>query len=131
MIEIKGRHVLLGVTGSIAAYKSPDIVRRLREHGYEVRVVMTASAEKLVSPTVFQAVSGEPVRGDLWDHQAEAAMGHIELARWADHVLIAPASAQHHRRACCWLSCKSSDYDLSGYRSQDYARTGYESGHVG
>jgi len=93
MIEITGRHVLLGVTGSIAAYKSPDIVRRLREHGYEVRVVMTASAEKLVSPTVFQAVSGEPVRGDLWDQQAEAAMGHIELARWADHVLIAPATA--------------------------------------
>lgn len=93
MIEIKGRHVLLGVTGSIAAYKSPDIVRRLREYGFEVRVVMTASAEKLVSPTVFQAVSGQPVRGDLWDHQAEAAMGHIELARWADHVLIAPASA--------------------------------------
>lgn len=93
MIDIKDRHVLLGVTGSIAAYKSPDIVRRLREQGAEVRVVMTASAEKLVSPTVFQAVSGEPVRGDLWDHQAEAAMGHIELARWADHVLIAPATA--------------------------------------
>jgi phosphopantothenoylcysteine decarboxylase/phosphopantothenate--cysteine ligase len=93
MIDIKGRHVLLGVTGSIAAYKSPDIVRRLREQGAEVRVIMTASAEKLVSPTVFHAVSGEPVRGDLWDHQAEAAMGHIELARWADHVLIAPATA--------------------------------------
>jgi phosphopantothenoylcysteine decarboxylase/phosphopantothenate--cysteine ligase len=93
MIEIKGRHVLLGVTGSIAAYKSPDIVRRLREQGAEVRVVMTASAEKLVSPTVFQAVSGEPVRGDLWDDRAEAAMGHIELARWADHILIAPATA--------------------------------------
>lgn len=85
--------MLLGVTGSIAAYKSPDIVRRLRERGAEVRVVMTASAEKLVSPAVFQAVSGEPVRGELWDPQAEAAMGHIELARWADIVLIAPATA--------------------------------------
>jgi phosphopantothenoylcysteine decarboxylase / phosphopantothenate---cysteine ligase len=93
MIEIKGRHVVLGVTGSIAAYKSPDIVRRLREQGAEVRVVMTASAEKLVSPAVFQAVSGQPVRGDIWDQQAEAAMGHIELARWADMVLIAPATA--------------------------------------
>ncbi len=93
MSELRGRRVLLGVTGSIAAYKSPDIVRRLKEQGAEVRVVLTASAEKLVSPTVFQAVSGEPVRGDLWDAQAEAAMGHIELARWADIVLIAPATA--------------------------------------
>ncbi|HJP05163.1 MAG: bifunctional phosphopantothenoylcysteine decarboxylase/phosphopantothenate--cysteine ligase CoaBC [Chromatiales bacterium] len=93
MSELAGRHVLLGVTGSIAAYKSPDIVRRLKDQGAEVRVVLTASAEKLVSPTVFQAVSGEPVRGDIWDEQAEAAMGHIELARWADQVLIAPATA--------------------------------------
>jgi phosphopantothenoylcysteine decarboxylase/phosphopantothenate--cysteine ligase len=93
MSELNGQHVLLGVTGSIAAYKSPDIVRRLRDAGAEVRVVLTASAEKLVSPTVFQAVSGEPVRGDIWDEQAEAAMGHIELAKWADQVLIAPATA--------------------------------------
>lgn len=85
--------MLLGVTGSIAAYKSPDIVRRLRDQGAEVRVVLTASAEKLVSPTVFQAVSGEPVRGDIWDEHAEAAMGHIELAKWADLILIAPATA--------------------------------------
>ena len=85
--------VLLGVTGSIAAYKSPDIVRRLKDQGAEVRVVLTASAEKLVSPTVFQAVSGETVRGDIWDEQAEAAMGHIELAKWADLFLIAPATA--------------------------------------
>jgi len=85
--------VLLGVTGSIAAYKSPDIVRRLKDQGAEVRVVLTASAEKLVSPTVFQAVSGEPVRGDIWDEKAEAAMGHIELAKWADLILIAPATA--------------------------------------
>lgn len=93
MTDLQGKRVLLGVTGSIAAYKSPDIVRRLRERGAEVRVVLTASAEKLVSPTVFQAVSGEPVRGDIWDEQAEAAMGHIELARWADCILIAPATA--------------------------------------
>ncbi len=93
MNELKGRKVLLGVTGSIAAYKSPDIVRRLKEQGAQVRVVLTASAEKLVSPTVFQAVSGEPVRGDIWDEKAEAAMGHIELAKWADYILIAPATA--------------------------------------
>jgi phosphopantothenoylcysteine decarboxylase/phosphopantothenate--cysteine ligase len=93
MSDIQGRRVLLGVTGSIAAYKSPDIVRRLKDQGAEVRVVLTASAEKLVSPTVFQAVSGEPVRGDIWDEKAEAAMGHIELAKWADLILIAPATA--------------------------------------
>ncbi|MGI9290300.1 MAG: bifunctional phosphopantothenoylcysteine decarboxylase/phosphopantothenate--cysteine ligase CoaBC [Gammaproteobacteria bacterium] len=93
MSELQGKKVLLGVTGSIAAYKSPDIVRRLKEQGADVRVVLTASAEKLVSPTVFQAVSGETVRGDIWDEQAEAAMGHIELAKWADQILIAPATA--------------------------------------
>ena len=93
MTELKGQHIVLGVTGGIAAYKSPDLARRLREQGAEVTVIMTASAEKLVSPTVFQAVSGGPVRGDLWDEKAESAMGHIELARWADLILIAPATA--------------------------------------
>lgn len=85
--------VLLGVTGGIAAYKSPEIVRRLAERGCEVQVVMTAGARELVGPLTFQAVSGRRVRTDLWDHEAEAAMGHIELARWADVVLIAPATA--------------------------------------
>jgi phosphopantothenoylcysteine decarboxylase/phosphopantothenate--cysteine ligase len=85
--------VILGVTGGIAAYKSPEIVRRLRERGAEVQVVMTASAEKLVSSTVFQAVSDRPVRSDLWDEEAEEAMGHIELARWADMIVVAPATA--------------------------------------
>jgi phosphopantothenoylcysteine decarboxylase / phosphopantothenate---cysteine ligase len=90
---MQGKHVLLGVTGGIAAYKSPDLVRRLRERGAEVQVVMTAGAREFVTPITFQAVSGRPVRSELWDAQAEAAMGHIELARWADAVLIAPASA--------------------------------------
>jgi phosphopantothenoylcysteine decarboxylase/phosphopantothenate--cysteine ligase len=87
------QRILLGVTGGIAAYKSPDLVRRLKEAGAEVRVVMTPSATRLVAPTVFQAVSGQPVRSELWDEAAEAAMGHIELARWATLVLIAPATA--------------------------------------
>jgi phosphopantothenoylcysteine decarboxylase/phosphopantothenate--cysteine ligase len=81
------------VTGGIAAYKSPDLVRRLIERGAEVQVVMTPAARKFVTPMTFQAVSGRPVRSDLWDESAEAAMGHIELARWAQLVLIAPASA--------------------------------------
>jgi phosphopantothenoylcysteine decarboxylase/phosphopantothenate--cysteine ligase len=85
--------VLLGVTGGIAAYKSPDLVRRLIERGADVQVVMTSAAQKFVSPTSFQAVSGRPTRNDLWDDAAEAAMGHIELARWAQVVMIAPASA--------------------------------------
>ena len=85
--------VLLGVTGGIAAYKSPDLVRRLIERGADVQVVMTAAAQRFVSPMTFQAVSGRPTRSDLWDDTAEAAMGHIELARWAQVVLIAPASA--------------------------------------
>src|SRR3981189_2082586 len=85
--------ILLGVTGGIAAYKSPDLVRRLMERGAEVQVVMTDAAQKFITPMSFQAVSGRPARIDLWDDAAEAAMGHIELARWAQLVLIAPASA--------------------------------------
>ncbi len=93
MAEQQTKRVILGVTGGIAAYKSPDIVRRLRAAGVQVRVVVTPSAARLVAAEVFQAVSGQPVRGELWDEEAEAAMGHIELARWADAVLIAPATA--------------------------------------
>ena len=85
--------ILLGVTGGIAAYKSPDLVRRLIEKGAEVQVVMTEAAQRFVSPMTFQAVSGRPARIGLWDEAAEAAMGHIELARWAQLVLIAPATA--------------------------------------
>jgi phosphopantothenoylcysteine decarboxylase/phosphopantothenate--cysteine ligase len=85
--------VLLGVTGGIAAYKSPDLVRRLIERGAEVQVVMTEAAQRFVSPMTFQAVSGRTVRSGLWDEAAEAAMGHIELARWAQLVLVAPATA--------------------------------------
>ena len=88
-----GRKILLGVTGGIAAYKSPDLVRRLIERGAEVQVVMTSGATQFVTPLTLQAVSGRPVRTDLWDCNAEAAMGHIELARWADEIVIAPASA--------------------------------------
>ena len=90
---MQGKRILLGVTGGIAAYKSADLVRRLRERGAEVQVVMTAAAREFVTPMTFQALSGRPVRTELWDASAEAAMGHIELARWADIVLVAPASA--------------------------------------
>ncbi|MFL6551616.1 MAG: bifunctional phosphopantothenoylcysteine decarboxylase/phosphopantothenate--cysteine ligase CoaBC [Povalibacter sp.] len=88
------RKILLGVTGGIAAYKSPDLVRRLIERGADVQVAMTRGAQQFVTPLTFQAVSGKPVRTDLWDESAEAAMGHIELARWADEIVIAPATAE-------------------------------------
>jgi phosphopantothenoylcysteine decarboxylase/phosphopantothenate--cysteine ligase len=87
------KRILLGITGGIAAYKSPDLVRRLIERGADVQVVMTASAQRFISAMSLQAVSGRPARSDLWDSAAEAAMGHIELARWAEIVLVAPASA--------------------------------------
>lgn len=86
-------NILLGVSGSIAAYKSPDLVRRLKEVGFEVRVVMTEGGRSFVTPLTLQAVSGYPVVYDLLDPAHEAGMGHIELARWADLLLIAPTSA--------------------------------------
>lgn len=93
MSAITSFKVLLGVTGGIAAYKGADLVRRLREQGAEVQVVMTEGAQHFVGAATFQALSGRPVRTDLWDAAAEAAMGHIELARWADRIVVAPASA--------------------------------------
>jgi phosphopantothenoylcysteine decarboxylase / phosphopantothenate---cysteine ligase len=90
---LKERHLLLGVTGSIAAYKAADLVRRLREGDAEVQVIMTAAAQGFVSPLTFQALSGNPVHTQLMDPAQEAAMGHIALARWADLLVVAPASA--------------------------------------
>ena len=87
------RHVLLGVSGGIAAYKACEVVRRLRDAGAEVRVALTENAERFVTALTFQALSGQPVRHGLWDAEAEMGMGHLELARWADAILIAPASA--------------------------------------
>lgn len=96
--------VLLGVGAGIAAYKSLELVRRLRGRGHEVRVVMTEAATHLIGPASFQAVSGQPVRCALWDPAAEAAMGHIELARWADLLLIAPATADLIARLAAGLA---------------------------
>ena len=85
--------ILLGVSGGIAAYQAADLVRRLRDAGADVRVVLSENAARFVTALTFQALSGNPVRTSLWDESAEAAMGPIELARWADHILVAPASA--------------------------------------
>ncbi len=92
-MSLKHKKILLGIGGGIAAYKSADLVRRLQDRGAEVRVVMSQSAMEFITPLTLQALSGHPVASDLLDPAAEAAMGHIELARWADLVIIAPATA--------------------------------------
>lgn len=93
MGSLLNTNILLGISGGIAAYKTPDLVRKLKAKGANVRVVLTQSAKEFVSPLSLQAVSGYPVSDDLLDPAAEAAMGHIELAKWADQLLIAPATA--------------------------------------
>ncbi|MFU9136364.1 bifunctional phosphopantothenoylcysteine decarboxylase/phosphopantothenate--cysteine ligase CoaBC [Erwinia tasmaniensis] len=93
MMGLTGKHIVLGISGGIAAYKTPELVRRLRDRGAEVRVVVTEAAKAFVTPLSLQAVSGFPVSDDLLDPAAEAAMGHIELGKWADLVILAPATA--------------------------------------
>ncbi|WP_028763046.1 bifunctional phosphopantothenoylcysteine decarboxylase/phosphopantothenate--cysteine ligase CoaBC [Shewanella colwelliana] len=92
-MSLTNKKILLGIGGGIAAYKSADLVRRLKERGADVRVVMSQSAQEFITPLTLQALSGHPIATDLLDTAAEAAMGHIELARWADLVIIAPATA--------------------------------------
>ena len=92
-MPLRGQNILLCVCGGIAAYKAAELVRRLRDAGAQVRVAMTGNALHFVGAATFQALSGAPVRTSLWDEAAEAAMGHIELARWADRVLVAPITA--------------------------------------
>jgi phosphopantothenoylcysteine decarboxylase/phosphopantothenate--cysteine ligase len=96
--------ILLGVTGGIAAYKSAVLVRRLKDFGFDVRVILTDGAQAFITPLTFQALSGHPVHTELLDPQAEAGMGHIELARWADLILIAPASANSMARLLAGLA---------------------------
>lgn len=93
MITLAGKKIVLGVSGGIAAYKTPELVRRLRERGADVRVAMTDAAKAFITPLSLQAVSGYPVSDSLLDPAAEAAMGHIELGKWADLVILAPATA--------------------------------------
>src|SRR3990167_7012131 len=90
---LAGKRILLGISGGIAAYKSADLIRRLKERGAEVRVIQTDAAREFITPLTLQALSGNPVANSLLDPAAEADMGHIELAKWADLLLIAPASA--------------------------------------
>lgn len=98
MTSLANKQILLGVTGGIAAYKSADLVRRLQDAGASVQVVMTPAAQEFITPLTLQALSGNPVHTQLLDPEAEAGMGHIQLARWADLVLIAPATADFMAR---------------------------------
>lgn len=98
MSSLANKQILLGVTGGIAAYKSADLVRRLQDAGARVQVVMTPAAQEFITPLTLQALSGYPVHTELLDPEAEAGMGHIQLARWADLVLIAPATADFMAR---------------------------------
>ena len=100
MNTLTNKRVLLGVSGSIAAYKSPDIVRRLQDLGAEVRVVITSGGREFVSERSLQTISKNKVHDNLWDKDAELSMGHIELAKWADIVIIAPASANTIAKLC-------------------------------
>ena len=93
MTRLTNKRILLGVTGGIAAYKSAELIRRMQDQGADVRVVMTAAAQEFITPLTLQALSGHPVATTLLDAETESVMGHIELARWADLILIAPASA--------------------------------------
>ncbi|AAZ27886.1 MULTISPECIES: bifunctional phosphopantothenoylcysteine decarboxylase/phosphopantothenate--cysteine ligase CoaBC [Colwellia] len=90
---LQDKKIVLGITGGIAAYKTPELVRRLKDHGADIRVVMTEGAKAFITPLTLQAVSGNHVSDSLLDSQAELAMGHIELAKWADLIIIAPATA--------------------------------------
>jgi phosphopantothenoylcysteine decarboxylase/phosphopantothenate--cysteine ligase len=100
MSTLMNKRIILGVSGSIAAYKSPDIVRRLQDLGAEVRVILTSGGREFVSERSLQTVSKNKVHENLWDSEAELSMGHIELAKWADVVIIAPASANTIAKLC-------------------------------
>ena len=120
MHRLTNRQILLGITGGIAAYKSAELTRLLKKAGADVRVVMTPAATEFITPLTLQALSGHPVHLQLLDPEAEAGMGHIELARWADHILIAPASADFIARCAAGMGndllttlCLASDAQIS------------------
>ena len=130
MSTLSNKRIIVGITGGIAAYKSAEIVRRLQDRGAEVQVVMTPSAEEFIRPLTLQALSGYPVHADLLDPEAEAGMGHIELARWADLLLIAPATADFiasmvHGRGNSLAQCY-----LSGHSGKGCRGASHESGYV-
>jgi phosphopantothenoylcysteine decarboxylase/phosphopantothenate--cysteine ligase len=118
--RLQDQRILLCVCGGIAAYKAAELVRRLRDAGAQVQVAMTQEAMRFVGTPTFQALSGMPVRTSLWDEAAEAAMGHIELARWADHVVVAPATANTLAKAHPWLRRRPGHHAVSRHDRADH-----------
>src|SRR5690625_3866002 len=104
MSKLEGKNILIGVTGGIAAYKSPEVVLRLRYDGASVQVLMTAGAQTFITPLTMQAFSGNRVHVDLLDAEAEVGMGHIELARWTDEIQMMPATAHFITRFAAGLA---------------------------
>lgn len=104
MFRLRNKRIVLGITGGIAAYKSAELVRALKTQGAQVHVVMTKGAQEFITPLTLQALSGNPVHNSLLDPAAEAGMGHIELAKWADYILIAPASANFIARLAAGMA---------------------------
>ena len=130
MLSLSNKQIILGVTGGIAAYKAAELCRLLIKAGADVRVVMTPSAAEFITSLTFQALSGNRVHIELLDEEAEAAMGHIELARWADLVLIAPASANFIARLSQGQCRRSVVHLMSGDQCAYCCCSGHESGHV-
>ena len=126
-----GKRIILGISGGIAAFKAPILVRNLLSRGAEISAVLTPGAAHFVTPATLQAVSGRRVRDDLWDVEAEAAMGHIELARWADAVLVAPATAHLISRLAQGAAGQSVDHPLPRHDRPGVHRAGHESPDVG
>ncbi len=101
-LDLQGRHIVLGLSGGIACYKSAELVRELQRHGATVQVVMTDAAAQFITPVTMQALSNRPVFSSQWDAREPTAMAHIDLSREADAVLVAPASADFYRQAGAW-----------------------------
>ena len=120
MGRLHQRHILVAVSGGIAAYKGAELVRLLKKQGAAVRVVLSRGATEFITPLTMQALSGEPTHTELLDEEAEAGMGHIELARWADLMIIAPATADVIARLA---QGRADDLETTGHRR--CSATGY------
>jgi phosphopantothenoylcysteine synthetase/decarboxylase len=129
--EMSKSNILIGITGGIAAYKIADVIHLLRNQGHLVQIVMTEHAKQFITPLTLQTLSGRPVYSDLFDTHFEHQIGHIQLARWADIILAAPASANFVARLSARPGRRSTHYSLSGGYSSYCHSTGDEQSDVG
>ena len=129
-MSLSGKRIVVGITGGIAAYKTIEFIRLLRKSNAEVRVALTPAAAEFVTPLTLQAISGNAVSQSLLDPQAELAMGHIELAKWADAIVIAPASADFIARLTVGMANDLLSTICLATSAPMFARTCYESANV-